>query len=79
MTTHYKVDTVSRVQAVLKPEKPLRQTISIRELTHREDCPSFKEIEALKEFPDETVSNGTRMYQIFQGIRVFEICVLRGL
>ncbi|MDY9922747.1 hypothetical protein [Methanobacterium sp.] len=71
----FRVDTVSRVQAVLASGEPQNQIIKIREVTDESDCP--KRIESLPEFPDQEVRNGTRVYQKFRDGRIFEICVLR--
>jgi hypothetical protein len=40
------------------------------------DCP--EDVESLPEFPDEEVSNGTRIFQKFKDGRIFRISVLRG-
>lgn len=70
----YKVDSVSRVQAVLEVEGRNKQIIRI---SATEDMAPVQ-VYGLPEFPDEPVSNGTRIYQIFQDGIIFEICVLRG-
>jgi len=70
----FQVDSVSRVQAVLGLEHPNRQIIRISAV---EDVAPVQ-VQGLPEFPDVQVSDGTRVYQVFQGGVVFEICVLRG-
>lgn len=70
----YKVDSVSRVQAVLEVEGRNKQIIRISAAENMAPV----QVHGLSEFPDEPVSNGTRMYQVFQDGVVFEICVLRG-
>ncbi|BDZ68564.1 hypothetical protein [Methanobacterium ferruginis] len=72
----YKVDTVSRVQAILRSKEPHRQIISIREAMNDYDYP--REFETLPEFPDEPVSDGTKVFQKFKDGRIFRISVLRG-
>ena len=70
----FKVDTVSRVQAALEIEGPNRQILRISVA----DDMSQVQVMGLPDFPDERVSNGTRVYQVFQDMIIFEICILRG-
>jgi len=72
MLTKYQVDTVDRVQRVLRKD----QTIKIHDVT--EDDYARVTPEDLPDFPDKEVTNGTRCYQRFQDGRIFEICILRG-
>lgn len=72
MVDHYKVDTVARVQRVLLHEHPMNQVLKIRVVEML-----YSDVEELEEFSDEHVNNGTKIYQILNGL-VFEICVLRG-
>lgn len=76
MADHYKVDTVTRVQAVLASREGEHQIIKIRDVTDDVNCPD--NIVNFPDFPDHEVRNGTRIYQKFQDGRIFEICVLRG-
>ncbi|WP_321422801.1 hypothetical protein [uncultured Methanobacterium sp.] len=73
---YYKVDDVSRVQAVLASREGEHQIIKILDVTHDVNCP--ENIVNFPEFPDVEVRAGTRIYQKFQDGRIFEICVLRG-
>lgn len=76
MVDHYKVDTVSQVQAVLASRPGEHQIIKIRDVTDDVNCP--ENVVNFPEFPDVEVRSGTRIYQKFQDGRIFEICVLRG-
>ena len=72
MLPKYRVDTVDRIQRILRRD----QIIRIQDVENDE----YNEVvpENLTDFPDKEVTNGTRIYQRFQDGRIFEICVLRG-
>jgi len=75
MADYFRVDTVSRVQAVLVSGDPMNQILKVQEITDEPDCP--RRIKNFPEFPDTEVQNGTKVYQEMKG-RIFEIKVLRG-
>lgn len=77
MVDQYRTDSVLRVQRILETDGPNSQTIKIREVTHdKYGCP--EDFFNLPKLPNQSVSNGTRIYERWIGGRIWEICVLRG-
>lgn len=75
MVERYRTETVARVQGFLETEPTQCQIMKIR----RAKDITYDEVRSLPEFPDEHVSNGTRVYQRWYDGQIFEICILKGM